>query len=58
MRVGYRTRLNRLIENGDENGRLSEIQQDDGDPAHLSTQVNELSKIISDWDRVVREYVG
>lgn len=50
--------MNRLIENGDENGRLSEIQQDDGDPAHLSTQVNELSKIISDWDRVVREYVG
>lgn len=31
---------------------------DGGNLSHLSTQVNELSKTISDWDRVVRKYVG
>jgi len=31
---------------------------DDGNLTHLSTQVNELSNTISDWDRVVRKYVG
>lgn len=30
----------------------------DVESAHLSAQVNELSKTISDWDRVVRKYVG
>jgi hypothetical protein len=31
---------------------------DDVELAHLSAQVNELSKTISDWDRLVRKYVG